>query len=255
MADQFQQRAREFLLQKYQNARLFFSREELETDIQDRIPELWIPILGFPTDEAEFAAIQSLWSPVIERLPKTMDQLARVTRGVVLLVDEHNTPSLLYAYANKKGQPRFHQGCLPLTEKSIPLDLAILWSRLPDEFRRLYAIHDGWNVLNRRDMGHLFVQDVNLLSWEEWDLEPEVIATTPVSVERTMIVFESGGSGYMGFEIAEKEGDEARSLVWWSNKPKNPDLKIHFWPVFDTWISIHFEEMAYSFDPLDTTEG
>jgi len=57
MADQFQQRAREFLLQKYQNARLFFSREELETDIQDRLPELWIPILGFPTDEAEFAAI------------------------------------------------------------------------------------------------------------------------------------------------------------------------------------------------------
>jgi hypothetical protein len=83
-----------------------------------------------------------------------------------------------------------------------------------------------------------------LKNFEEWGLEPRVVQHMPVHPQRVAIVFRSGGRGYIGFEIAESgEPDAARPLVFWSNKPSEPEFGQKFWPVFDAWVTIGLEQM------------
>lgn len=229
-------------LRNLREAQIMLSVEEVDLDIKKQIPAAWLDLISL--DGIRFADLQRLWQPVVPKLTRVFDELARTIRGLAILLEEGKPPSLLYIFS-KKEKLYYHRGFPPLEEGAIPAHLQPVWSKLPQDFRELYTIHNGWFALHSKSMGHLSIDKLSLLSSEdEWDLESEIINNMPIDPERTIIVFSNGGSGYIGFELPESEKtSEAKPLIWWSDKPTEPELSIKFWPVFDAWTAINFEEM------------
>ena len=228
-------------LRNLKNPQVMLSATEVNQEVASQIPKEWLSLLSL--GEIDFDKLQELWHPVGDNISTVMEELERTIQGLAILIEDNQQPSLLYIFLGNE-KLYYHRGFPPLKDDDIPREIANIWGNLPLDFRDLYTIHNGWVSLHSKSMGHLPADKLSLLCWEEWSLEAEVIESTPINPEKTVIVFTNGGSGYLGFELSDLKGaSEAKPLIWWSNKPSQPELNIEFWSVFNTWISMDFADM------------
>ncbi|HLP88951.1 MAG TPA: SMI1/KNR4 family protein [Nostocaceae cyanobacterium] len=224
------------------NPKLIIDHQDIPPEVISQIPPSWLSLLSLGT--VEFTKLRELWQPVIHRVEMIIENLESRLQGLAILIEDNQPPSLLYIFLNDE-ELYYHRGFPPLTEKEITETVKPFWSKLPEDFKKLYTIHNGWTSMFDMSMGHKPIDKISLLSSTEWSLEAKVIENLPINYTKTIIVFTNGGSGYIGFELPELDR-EPRPLIFWSDKPTQPDLDIKFWTIFNTWISIDLQSKDYN---------
>lgn len=226
------------------NPRLITHIQDIPQDVLSQIPEAWLDILALA--EIDITKLRELWQPVLPKVEMIMEDLESRLQGLSILMEDNKPPSLLYIFLNEE-ELYYHRGFPPLQDQEVPESIKPFWSRLPEDVKQLYTIHNGWVSLFDFSMGYKPIDKISVLSSTEWNLEPEVIKNLPIDYTKTIILFTNGGSGYIGFELPEdNEIKETTPLIFWSNKPTEPELNIKFWTIFNTWISIDLQSKDYN---------
>lgn len=155
------------------------------------LPEEWKEILN--SDDPVHQVLERLWLPWIDLLPQTIAGLQDKLRAIGLLQTELYPYSLIYVY-EEDGDAVFSRG-YPC--RSFDRDEA---EYLPDDFLDLYKIHNGWTDLNGY-MGPLPSEDWfdlhDIYDGEYSDILPGV------RLKDFLVVFDSGGAGYLGFDLSK----------------------------------------------------
>ncbi|MTJ10907.1 MULTISPECIES: SMI1/KNR4 family protein [unclassified Anabaena] len=226
------------------NPQLITDIQDIPQDVLSKISQSWLGLLSL--EEVDFTKLRELWQPILHRVEVIIEDLESRLQGLAILIEDNKPPSLLYVFLNDE-ELYYHRGFPPLQEQEIMEGIKPFWSKLPEDLKKLYTINNGWLSLFDLSMGHKPVDKISVLSSTEWNLEPEVIRNLPLNYTKTIILFANGGSGYIGFELSEdNEMKKPRPLIFWSNKPTEPDLDIKFWTIFNTWISIDLQSKDYN---------
>ena len=234
-------------LSNLNDIQLITSPNQIPKVFNNQVPDLWGALLA--SKDNQLSILKQLWQPISPKIPQTMAELQATLQGIAILIEDGHPPSLLYIFLNKKGKLSFHRGYPPLKTEQLPQDILPIWSNLPEEFRNLYIIHNGWFSLHSRSRGHLPVNKWSFLSSSEWLLEDEVVAQLPISPKQTLIVYDQGGGGYLGFVLPSKSniGQVTPVEIWLTNLTE-PDTGIDFWSVYDEMTVASFLEMAWRED-------
>jgi hypothetical protein len=226
------------------NPQLITDIQDIPQDVLSQIPQSWLGLLSL--EEVDFTKLRELWQPILYRVEVIIEDLESRLQGLAILIEDDKPPSLLYIFLNDE-ELYYHRGFPPLQEQEITEGIKPFWSKLPEDLKKMYTIHNGWVSLFDLSMGYKPVDKISVLSSTKWNLEPEVIRNLPIDYTKTIILFANGGSGYIGFELPEDhEMKEPRPLIFWSNKPTEPNLDIKFWTIFNTWISIDLQSKDYN---------
>ena len=221
--------------------------QNLSPEILAQIPKLWLDILSL--GKVDFDRLRELWQPVINKFGVVFEELKKRLQGLVILLEDNQLPSLLYIFFN--GEELFcHRGFFPIKIQEIPEKIKPFWLALPEDVRKLWNIHNGWVCLFSLSNGHMPIHMLHLLSQDWWGIEVEVIENLPFDNENTVIVFNYGGSGCIGFEISHQENKiESRPLVIWWNNATNPDLDDNdFWNIYNDRLITNLENYDYNKD-------
>lgn len=226
------------------NPKIIIDSEDIPIENLSQIPSSWLNLLSL--EKINFAKLRELWHPVIDKFEIVIEDLESRLQGLVILLEDNQPPSLLYVFLNEQ-ELYYHRGFPPIEEQEISHKIKPFWLQLPKYIKKLYTIHNGWVSMFDLSMGHKPIDNLSILSWSEWNLESEVIKNLPFNYKKTIIIFSNGGSGYIGFELPKPEEiAEPRPLIFWSNKPTQPDLNINFWTIFNSWITIDLQEKDYN---------
>jgi hypothetical protein len=153
-----------------QNMVVYTRRSEIPKS--PHIPESWLDLLaqqesyGHPRTPAE-------WAEFSDVLPQVTTFLRKNVCAVGILMEQPDTPSLLYAYRHE-SEINLFQGWPPSFAANGPVPrVAAIWSKLPPRFQRLYErVHNGWVFLPSWAMGPARADQIQFLSDDEWDLRP-----------------------------------------------------------------------------------
>jgi hypothetical protein len=214
--------------------------QDISQDVLSQIPQSWLDLLSL--DDVDFTKLRELWQPIVHRGESIINNLEFKLQGLVILIEDNRPPSLLYIFLNEE-ELFFHRGFPPLKETEIPEKIQSFWPMLPEDFKTLYSIHNGWTSFFSGAMGHKPIDEIELLSSEEWMLEPDVIKNLPIDHTKTILVFRSGGPGYLAFECIEPE---PKSMIFWSNNPTKPEFFKSFWTNFNLWLLIDMESKDFN---------
>lgn len=161
-------------------------------DLPSDLPVDWKEILI--SDDPVKQVLTRLWLPYIDLLPETVAGLQNKLRAIGLLQTKLYPFSLLYVF-EEDGEVVYSRG-YPC--RTIERDEAKL---IPSDFLKLYKIHDGWTDLNGY-MGPLPSEDWFDLN-DIYDGKYSEILPG-VRLKDYLVICESGGSGYLGFDLSKK---------------------------------------------------
>jgi len=155
------------------------------------LPQAWRGILS--SDDPVGGVLGDLWIPWANLLPDTIAGLKEKLRCIGLLQTQQTPYSLIYCFEDH-GEAVYRRG-YPC--RLIERDEA---EKLPDDFLDLYKIHDGWTDITGY-MGPLPSEnwfDLNDIYDDEYsDIIPGV------RLEDFLVVCDTGGSGYLGFDLTK----------------------------------------------------
>ncbi len=234
-----------YCLRNLKNPRVIATADEARGVSGFPVPETWADLISL--DGVSIPALRRLWQPVRDKLPQTMEALEERLQGMAILTVDDQPPSLLYIFLEGDGKLCIYQGFPPLETGKIPPALSPILPSLPRDLWDLYAIHDGWYLALSHSSGHLPVREWSLLSWDEWRLEKKLVERMPIRPDRTLVVYNQGGGGYLGFALPKPgETGGTRPLSFWSNRLTEPRVGIDFWKAFDEWTVAGFEERPFA---------
>ena len=98
------------------------------------------------------------------------------------------------------------------------------------------VLHNGWTEVASNALGPIPIEQCYTLSEGEWELD-EDIDISKLNLDKFLVVFNNGGSGYL---CADLQHPEDNCLIWWNDD--SPLKQSSFWGVMDSWIEIGFEE-------------
>lgn len=204
-----------------------------------RVPGVWVSALR--QQEQGIKSWAALWQPYQNLLPGVYDFLQHQVRGVCLLREEQSPPSLLYVFS--EGDANYFYRGYPALGSQQPEDSHNVWKHLPPRLQEFYAtLHNGWTYLSSDAMGPLPLADIELLSDQDWDLEPGDEAALPFRLDQVLTVFRSGGGDLLGLDFGAG-APEDQALAWWHEEPLKPDVSQNFWALMDGWISGQMEDV------------
>ena len=203
------------------------------------VPDAWVRVLS-QQEQGENGWID-LWQPYQDLLPGVYDFLQYQVHGVCLLQEEHSPLSLLYLYSAGSAD-YFYRG-YPALGSPPPQDRDALWKHLPPRLQEFYlTLHDGWTELSSDALGPLPLADMELLSDQDWEMEPGQAETLPFRLDQVLTVFRNGGGDLLGLDFGSG-APEDHALAWWHEEPLAPDVNQNFWALMDGWISGQLEDV------------
>lgn len=162
------------------------------------IPAAWVTVLH--QQERGIKSWADLWQPYRDLLPGVYDFLQHQVRGVCLLREEQSPPSLLYVYSWGEAD-YFYRGCRALGNPP-PEESQAVWKLLPPRLQEFYVtLHNGWTELSSDALGPLPLADIELLSDQDWELEPGDEARLPFRLDQVLTVFRNGGGDQLGMDF------------------------------------------------------
>ena len=194
------------------------------------LPPGWLLALQAPCAEA----LPVLWGDALASLPQTAALLADALQGLAVWQMADGAYCLVYLF-RRQGKPAALIGHPPLSG-----DATGRLARVPAEWQRLYAVHDGWYAPKDRSRGHLPLGAWSLLAGDDWRLEPDVQARLPYSPADTWLVYQHGAGGYLGFVF---DGAQPRAIELWSRSLVEPVWLESLLARYDDWTSAMLEEM------------
>ena len=84
-------------------------------------------------------------------------------------------------------------------------------------------------------LGPLPLAHLELLSDQDWELEPGEEEALPFRLDQVLTVFNNGGGDLLGLDFGSG-APENHALVWWHEEPLEPDVDQNFWALMDGWI-------------------
>ncbi len=224
-------------LHNLKNPDIILSPDDVSQSIRQTIPDSWLNLLSL--GNVNFSEVYQLWHPVADKMPNLMVELERTLQGIAILTQEDKPPALLYIFVGQNKEFYFYQGFPPLKDSDIPPNIAMFWYQLPPDFRSLYTIHNGW-IDTFDSMGHLPIDKLLFFSKNNW--YPDELDSLPFNPEKTVFVCQTGGSGYLGFELPKyQDTRDALPLIWWTSTPSCNQKGIEVFPILDELISAQFE--------------
>jgi hypothetical protein len=221
--------------------RLFLSIKDTNEEVSEHIPQSWWPLLSL--GEVNPERLLDLWQPVSANLPMTMDSLSERLCGLAILEEADDLPSLLYIFITQSGHFSFYKGKIPIERRDIPEKLREPWQLMPEEFRKLYSIHNGWYLLSTMSSGYFPIKNWQWLTLRDWGLDAETIDILPFDINRTIFVHHNGGPGYLGFELmGDNHKGKVRPVRWWANDPQASAVNIKFLEELDFAIFGRLED-------------
>ena len=203
------------------------------------VPDAWVAVLR--QQEEGVNGWANLWQPYKDLLPGVCDFLQHQVRGVCLLQEAQGPPSLLYVYSRGE-KDYFYQG-RPALGSPPPENRDAIWKHLPPRLQQFYvSLHDGWTELSSNALGPLPLAEIELLSDQDWELEPGDEDRLPFRLDQVLTVFGNGGGDLIGLDFGSGTPEEY-ALVWWHEEPMEPDTGQNFWALLDGWISGQMEDM------------
>lgn len=204
------------------------------------IPVSWLDLLaqqesdGRPKTPAE-------WAEFGDVLPQVTTFLRKNVCAVGILMEQPDTPSLVYAY-RQDGEINLFQGWPPSFVANGPAPrIAAIWSNLPPRVQRLYErVHNGWVFLPSWAMGPARADQIRFLSDDEWNMRPGEKAGLPFRLEDVISIFANGAGDSLCIDTAARQPEKA-GLVWWHEEPGKPDIRQDVWAVMDTWFGMFVE--------------
>lgn len=193
------------------------------------LPELWRNALS--QNDPINITIQTIWNPMVEDLPKTLEVLKTSLQGIGLLSTRENPLSLVYFFKMNNKAYAFRGYDPSYKSKSGVVSL-------PTDFLKFYEVHNGWIDVSSNSSGPMPNNSWFFLS-EILD-EPEIRETQPYfDPYQFLVVFNNGGGDYLGFDISQPQ---PLCYIWW--KDDSPEIVPDVWKELDEWISSdlgHFE--------------
>lgn len=218
---------------------LVISAEEAEG--LPKVPDAWISVLR--QQEQGVNGWAELWQPYQDLLPGVCDFLQHQVRGVCLLREEQSPPSLLYVYS--RGDANYFYRGYPALGGPPPDGSHTVWKHLPPRLQEFYAtLHNGWAELSSDAMGPLPLANIELLSDQDWVLEPADEARLPFRLDQVLTVFRNGGGDLLGLDFGSGTPEE-HALAWWHEEPLKPDIDQNFWALMDGWICGQMEDVDW----------
>lgn len=216
---------------------LITSAEEAERVLG--VPDTWVSVLR--QQEQGVKSWAQLWQPYQTLLPGVYDFLQHQVRGVCLLREEQSPPSLLYLYSHGDAD-YFYRG-YPALGSQQPGENHAAWKHLPPRLQEFYAtLHNGWTELSSDATGPLPLADIELLSDQDWELEPGDEDRLPFRLDQVLTVFRNGGGDLLGLDFGSGAAED-HALAWWHEEPLKPDVDLNFWALMDGWISGQMEDV------------
>ena len=225
-------------LQRLENPRLYDADSKRKPKAA---PALWWELVSL--QDVAVPTLRQIWQPVYTLLPATMEEVETTLVGTAVLAETGEKPSLLYLFRyGSSGNPTFFRGYPPVIPDDIPARWQGIWARLPEDFRQLYAVHNGWYALLSRSGGHLPLAEWSLLSDEEWSLERDIAAALPFAPDKILLVCRDGGGGYLGFALPDS--GEVIPVAWRTQQASQLEQNIHFFARYDQMTSGNFAEFS-----------
>ncbi len=226
-----------------QQPRLLFSTGDANDNIVRQIPQSWWPLLTL--GEIDRDLLIKLWQPASANLPMTLVELTERLHGLAVLEETNDLPSLLYIFVTDDGHVYFYKGRIPIDAGQIPKRLQEAWQLAPEEFHKLYSIHNGWYQFPALSNGFFPVEQWRRLSSREWGLDAETIGLLPFDIDRTLFTHYDGGSGYLGLEFPpdDRKG-RTRTVRWWTNDTAASAANIRLWEELDSAISARLHDFV-----------
>ena len=218
---------------------LLTSFDEIQTEMA--VPETWVKMLR--RQSAGTRSWIEPWEPYRHLLPGVYDFLQHKVRGVCVLCEDQKPPSLLYVYSTK-GEDDFHRGWPPLSG-NVPEGKQAIWTQLFPGLKKFYSdLHNDWVCLPANSLGPLPVENIERLSDQDWDLEPDDERKLPFRLDEVLTVFSNGGGDYLGLDVGKGvSASEDHALAWWHEEPLTPDIDLNFWALMDGWICGQMEDV------------
>ncbi|MTG99214.1 SMI1/KNR4 family protein [Myroides sp. BIT-d1] len=161
-----------------------------------------------------------------EKLTRTYTLLENSLKDV-FIVQHLNKFKIVYVF-EINNEVLIYEGNEPITESDF-------LKNLPEDIRAYYMnVHNGWYESLSGGLGFLPLDKIEFLDESEWGILEE-IKTLDIDLSKTYYLFHNAGAGYLCVDI-EKSVDEAKYLIWWTNK--EPKYDIDFWSFLDAWIEI-----------------
>ena len=195
-----------------------------------QLPQSWIQFLALENNE-RITRVLAEWKKFGDCFYETIPKLEKNLVSVELLKNEGEY-SLLYEIKGPK-QPLYYEAKNSL-KKQVNNNIESLWPGLPHSIRDFYEFHNGFFYLASHSLGPSPLEEVFLLSDEEWGIL-ESIPAPPVDLDKTIALFTNGMSGYVCLDMS-KPDPENEAIIWWSNKA--PKLDVKFWDIVDAWTAI-----------------
>ena len=225
-------------LQRLENPKLYWVESKRKPKT---ISPLWWELASLR--DVTVPTLRQIWQPVYHLLPATMEEVETTLIGTAVLTESGEKPSLLYLFRyESSGNLTFFRGYPPVTLDDIPARWQGIWARLPEDFRQLYAVHNGWYALLSRSGGHLPLAEWSLLSDEEWSLERDIAAALPFAPDKILLVCRDGGGGYLGFALPDS--GEVIPVAWRTQQASQLEQNIHFFARYDQMTSGNFAEFS-----------
>lgn len=197
------------------------------------LPEKWIDILSVEGIE-RITRVMGEWTKFERYLPDVVARLRGNLKSVDLLKNAAGY-SLLYSIDSDK-RILYYEAKNPLCRK-MSENVKLLWPQVPESLRNFYDFHDGFYYLASHSNGLSPTEDIRLMADDEWGILDD-IPEPPIDMNKSMIFFNNGGSGYVFIDLSHP-GKEEAAVLWWSND--KPTYDVNFWSTIDAWTAIGME--------------
>jgi len=210
-----------------------------------KLPSQWAPVISKPFGGFRTGAWPE-WDPIVKKAPNIGRFLkSNLLFNSVFFDQRKSLLYLLYVHSSQERNIHFYAGLPPASE--IPERLGEAFKRFPRELRDFYLnLHNGWTFLPDNSLGPLPLDNCAFISDDKFDFTEDKAAEAPFDADKVLTVFHNGAGDYLCLNLGKLNPDgEASALIWWHEEPTKPDF-VDFWPAFDAWIGISFEDLDHN---------
>jgi len=196
------------------------------------IPSEWKYLVDLSSKERVKAVID-LWKVNFQAEFSVLLEAFRKHLISIELIGINNFVKMLYIFQNPKGDYLHYIGEPPLLPHQQPKTISgFNW---PVKFLDFYTqVHNGWYEIVSHSLGLMPLEEVFLLSKNEWGILEEI--SIDFSLDKVLAVFSNSAGGYLCWNF---NSSLPSGLVWWDDE--EPDF-VDFWDILDEWSAMGIQD-------------
>jgi hypothetical protein len=196
------------------------------------MPAAWKPLVRLSKEE-RIKFVIDLWKVSFQTELSVLLEIFRKHLVSIEMIEINNFVNILYIYQNPKGDYLHYIGHPPLLPHQKPQTVSGF--NLPIKFLDFYTqVHNGWYEVISHSLGLMPIEEIFLLSKEEWGILDEI--SVDFSLDKVIAVFSNSAGGYLcwNFNTSLPSG-----LIWWDDE--EPDF-VDFWDILDEWSAMGIQD-------------